>query len=406
MREAVIADCNIVCFAPSDWWGMNPSCTTHIMRGLSAKNRILYINPFSSDLLGGCSKKGWSQRITRKLKSLCKWLRRPEKNLFVLSPLFLPLQGTPWLDGLNNAILKLQIRLVCKVLHMSRPILWVENLRSADMLHWFHPCLTVYHVSDLFEQCTYTRNRQILQQREETIRRVSDVLICVSRQLYVAKRAQAAHVFYLPHGVDFDLFRRAAGDGDRILSRFGTIPHPIAGYFGTMTALNDIELLEYCADALPNVSFVLVGQITGGAYGGLSKRPNVHLLGRMPYEQIPSLCASFDVCMLHWKMSDWINHCSPLKFFEYMSSGKPIVSVPIPEIVEHYLDLVSIAHSKEEFAKALVWELTNDSPERVQRRIAAAGQHSWTNHVEQLSAIIVDALREKHGLIEQEHHAV
>ena len=83
---------NIICFAPSDWWGMNPSCTTHIMRKLAAKNKILYVNPFSSDLLG-MVEKGFGRRVVRKIKSILMFLRQPKNNLYVFSPIFFPFQG-------------------------------------------------------------------------------------------------------------------------------------------------------------------------------------------------------------------------------------------------------------------------------------------------------------------------
>jgi len=383
---------DIVCFAPSDWWGMNPSCTTHIMQSLAQDNRVLYINPFSSDLLGGRSKKGFARRLARKFKSLCKWLRRPQENLYVFSPVFLPIQGKWPFDALNNALLWLQLKMVCKTLGMSHPILWVENLRSADMLDWFHPSLTVYHVSDLFSDCTYSSNRDILQRRERLITERSDVLICVSKELHQAKSAEARRVFYLPHGVDFELFRAAAEGPQPELPQLQGIDGPIAGYFGTLTALNDIELIDDCASRLPHVSFVLGGQVTGGDYEALARRPNVHLIGRVPYEQIPALCARFDVCLLNWKMSPWIRHCNPLKFFEYMASGKPIVSVPIAEIEANYSDLVSIAATHEAFCEAIERELQQDTPERAARRIAAADEHSWTRHGEKLSKIIADEL--------------
>jgi len=392
----MIEDYDIVCFGPSDWWGMNPSCTTHIMQKLAKKNRVLYINPFSSDLREA-TKSGITARIIRKLKSTVKFLRQPQKNLHVFSPIFFPLQGNRVIDCVNNALLRFQIMSVRRVLGMSKPILWVENIRAADILRWFDPLLQVYHVSDLFSEDEYTANREILRPREEKVSRASDILICVSKRLFKVKSTQhnRNNVFYLPHGVDFELFRKAANNGDNSIKELANVPRPIAGYYGTMTAYNDIELLEYCAAHLRDVSFVLVGQITGGNYQELAKQPNVYLRGKVSYEQIPSLCACFDVCLLQWKMSKWIEYCNPLKFFEYMASGKAIVSVPIDEIVENYPNVVSVAGTKEEYCKAITWELNNDTNERAQRRIEAAKDHSWDSHIEQLSQIISEAVETK-----------
>ena len=116
----------------------------------------------------------------------------------------------------------------------------------------------------------------------------------------------------------------------------------------------------------------------------------------MPYEEIMSLCATFDVCMLPWNMNRWIESCNPLKFFEYMASGRPIVSVPINEMLQ-YSDIISIAQSKEEFCAAIRWELLNDTPQRANRRIEIAKKFDWSNNIEELSHMISDALVSAHN---------
>ncbi len=394
----MIENHRIICFAPSDWWSMNPSCTTHIMHKLAAKNKILYINPFGSDLLGGLKKKkGLGARIARKLKSIVKCLGRPEKNLYVFSPVFLPLQGRRVIDIINNAMLKLQIKIACRLAGLSKPtILWLENIRAADIMNCFDPVFKIYHVSDLFANNSYVANQQIQRQWEKQICDKSDLVICVSKELYAMKRTERENVFYMPHGVDFDLFQQASQRTDKKLEELSDIRGPVAGYFGTLTAHNDIEMLLWCARNLPDVSFVLAGQITGGDYSELKKLGNVYFLGRIPYEKIPQLCAGFNVCMLQWKMGKWIESCNPLKMFEYMASGRPIVSVPIKEAMQ-YSEIISIAHNKEEFCKAIRWELQNDTVERSRRRIEIAGNHSWDNHIEKISDLIMQTMSAKHN---------
>jgi len=384
---------NIVCFGPSDWWGMNPSCTTHIMRRLAKRNKVLYINPFSSDLLAVTTSNGLMRRIVRKLKSISKFIRQPEEGLYVFSPVFLPIQGKQFIDATNDFLLKLQIKIVCTFLRMSKSILWVENLRAADTLGWFDAIITIYHVSDLFEECPYTGRKEILHRREQTLRDKSDVLVCVSKKLYELNMVRGCNVLYLPHGVDFELFQQAASNG-RWPEELADIKRPIVGYYGTLTHHNDLESLLWCAEKLPDVSFVFAGETTDGDFSELMRQPNVYFLGKLPYERIPHLCACFDVCMLHWKMTEWIKYCNPLKMFEYMASGKPIVSVPIEEVMQ-YSDIISIASTKEQFPNAIQWELQNDTPERASKRIDIARQHSWDSHIERLSNIISEALKTK-----------
>ena len=381
---------DIICFAPTDWWGMNPSCTTHIMQVFSTKNHILYINPFSSDLLG--EKKNITRRIPRKIKSIAKCLKRMGKNFHVFSPIFLPVHGKRIFDNINNALLHFQLTAVCRLIRMKKPILWVENPRAADILNCFKSKAIVFHVSDLFSKSRYVGNKDKLRERENHIINISNLVICVSQSLYENISRRHENVVYVPHGVDFDLFRAAASNPP--LEEIAHIPKPIAGYYGTLTANNDIELLLSCARHLPDVSFVLAGQITSGDYTDLAKLPNVYLLGKLPYGKIPALCASFDVCMLQWKMTDWIRSCNPLKLMEYMSSGKPIVSVPINEVVNKYSKLLSIAYNKNDFREAIVWELENDTHERSRRRIKIAQKCSWDNHITKISKQIMAVIEQ------------
>jgi len=382
---------DFICFGPSDWWGMNPSCTTHIMKHLAKANRVLYVNPVSSDLLGVRTRKGLGRRILRKFKSMVKFIRRAEDNLFILSPFFFPMQGNTVIDSMNNLLLKFQLRSIMFFIHMKRPILWIENIRAADVIGSIVKPAVVYHVSDRFDRCPYTRNKDKVIKRESEVTAQSDRIICVSKKLYEWKKPIGDKVHYLPHGVDFELFR-AASEKKAECELLAGVPHPIAGYFGTLTAENDIELLTYCCRENPKISFVFAGQITAGDYNGISKLPNAFFLGRVPYEQIPDLCANFDVCMLPWKINDWIINCNPLKLLEYMASGKPIVSVYIDEIASKYSDLLTIASDKDEFSKGIRYELEHDDEKRKEKRIEIARRHSWNEHVNQLSEIIEQSL--------------
>lgn len=378
---------DIICFAPADWWAMNCSCTTHIMKRLSKENRILYVNPFSSDIFG--ESKNITRRIPRKIRSLLKYLRRVDKNIYVFSPLFLPFHGRPFIDGLNNFLIKFQFKILFRLLRMKKSILWIENLRAADLIDFLRSETIIYHVSDLFTKSRYVSNKEKLIDRENQIIKKAKLVVCVSRSLYDIQSTRHNNVVYLPHGVDFALFNKATVDNIS-LKEISHVPRPIAGYYGTMTVNNDIELLTSCAQSLSKVSFVLVGQITSGDYSKLAKLPNVYLLGKVPYEEIPMLCLSFDVCLLQWKMTVWIRHCNPLKMMEYMASGKPIVSVPINEVVNKYSDLVSIAYNKNQFRDAIIWEIENDTPERSSKRVAVAKEHNWERHIARLSKEIMN----------------
>lgn len=382
---------DILCFGPTDWWHMNPSCTTHIMRRLSTWNRILYVNPFSSDLPARPTR-GLGRRVLRKALSCLGGLRRVNVALHTFSPVFLPRHGHPTIDRLNNLGVRTQLRAVLRVLGMRPDLLWLENPRAADALDWFPMTPSLYHVSDAFAECPYTRYPHSLRAREGRLTRRCDLLVCASLPLFETKRAlRNGAVHYIPHGVDYARFAAAAAA--RAPSPWlRDVPRPIAGYFGTLTAQNDIELLEYCVRKAPDVSFVFAGTTTAGDYSDLRAHTNVHFTGQVPYDDIPALAAGCDVCLLPWRITPWIQHCNPLKLMEYFAAGCPVVSVPIPQVQAVAGALVSIAATPADFLAAIRRELADSDPQRRAGRIALAARHDWSHQLALLSAAVERAL--------------
>ena len=84
-------------------------------------------------------------------------------------------------------------------------------------------------------------------------------------------------------------------------------------------------------------------------------------------------------------------HSNPLKVLEYLSAGKPIVSVAIPELVK-LSELVKIANNYDEFVSNIQKSLKENSPELVKKRTLYAQQHSWESKIKQISGIISNIL--------------
>lgn len=109
--------------------------------------------------------------------------------------------------------------------------------------------------------------------------------------------------------------------------------------------------------------------------------PNVHFLGLKPNEQLPQYLAHFDACLNLFAKSDLSKDVSPLKFYEYLATGRPIVSTRQPDQILQYAPLIEIADSQEEFIAACEASLTDTASERTKARIeagrAARGTAAW-----------------------------
>jgi glycosyltransferase involved in cell wall biosynthesis len=142
----------------------------------------------------------------------------------------------------------------------------------------------------------------------------------------------ARRSLHLPNGVDFaryvDLDDEAPGD-------LAAIPRPIAIYVGAMDEWFDFETVDALAGALPDVSFVLIGP-DKLARGRITPRPNLHLLGRRPHALVPRYLQHADVGLIPFDVQghpDLVNGVHPLKLYEYLACGLPVVATRWEELV-------------------------------------------------------------------------
>ena len=165
--------------------------------------------------------------------------------------------------------------------------------------------------------------------------------------------------------------------------------HPIIGYFGAIADWFDVDLLADAAEQRPNYTFVLLGGVFETDVSRLQALPNVKLLGQQPYETMPQYLHHFDVCTIPFKINPITEATDPVKLYEYLSGGKPVVATKMAEL-EHYRDQVYLAENRDDFVAKLDAALAENDPQLPEQRRALARQHTWKNRYDQ----IAEALRQ------------
>jgi hypothetical protein len=117
--------------------------------------------------------------------------------------------------------------------------------------------------------------------------------------------------------------------------------------------------------------------------------PNVEMAGLVPQPQLPQHIKDFDLCLNVFADNELSRDVSPLKFYEYLATGKPVVSTLVPLQVLDYADCIYLAETPAEFAMRCREALaeTPDSPKR-QARIEAARRNSWDEKVREMKEIL------------------
>lgn len=164
---------------------------------------------------------------------------------------------------------------------------------------------------------------------------------------------------------------------------------PTAGYIGAIAEWFDVSLVYFVAGQRPEWDFVLVGSTAGADVTSLASLPNVKLIGEVPYEMVASYVHGFDVCLIPFKLNDLILHTNPVKVYEYLSAGKPVVATPLPELQVLEEGLVHLAGSKDDFLSKLDLAMQESEEEALsKRRKNWASIQTWEERGKALASVI------------------
>ncbi len=375
----------------NDWDADNRTSSHHIARALARHHRLVY---FECPGLRPPRASGHDlQRAAAKVRIASAPPRRVAEGLAVATLLQLPFHGRPVLERLNRQVMLALVRRAMRRLSVRRPVAWFGQPHLAPLLGTMGEVLDVYYCIDDFPALPGV-NQTAVRAMDEAMTRGADVVFVASRPMLERKRGQASRLHYSPHGVDHAHFARSLEEETSVADELAALARPVVGYIGLVERWVDLDLIAGLARARPHWSFVLVGRIAVDP-GGLVRLPNVHLLGPRPYERLPEYAKGFDVALMPYLLNDQVLHSNPIKLREYLAAGRPVVSVPLPE-VEGFAGVVRMAVGPEGFLAAIEAALAEDGPAARRRRSEYVRPMSWEACVQRAMAVVEAALDERH----------
>jgi len=154
-----------------------------------------------------------------------------------------------------------------------------------------------------------------------------------------------------------------------------SLPRPVVGYVGAVSSWLDQELLAAVARAHRDWTVILIGPVDTGVEL-LKSLPNVYFLGQKEYSLLPAYVKGFDVTVIPFKINDLTRGVNPVKLYEYLAAGRPVVSTALPEVLP-FRPVVSTSLNPVEFVKMVEDELAGDCSEKAASRVQLARRHSW-----------------------------
>jgi glycosyltransferase involved in cell wall biosynthesis len=368
---------DILCFSTDwNWQGM---AMGHLARLLARDNRVLWVD--SIGYRRPTASPSDAARVVRKLRAALGPIREVLPNLFVVSPLIVPAYDRPGLRAFNRRLLRVQVARALRRLGFGRPVNFVFLPTAGMVAGDFGEEVVIYYCVDEFAAFAGVSPRAIAEQEADLARR-SDLVVVTSAPLLRAKSPLNPRTVLVRHGVDFDHFRRALDPATRVPDAIAALPRPVLGFFGLVGAdWVDVGLLARVADRFPGGSLVVLGLVATDV-SALGGRPNVHLLGPVPYAELPAYCKGFDVALIPFRLNAVTLHSNPLKAREYLAAGLPVVSTAIPEV--EAVGGCRIAAGEGSFLDEVAAAL--EDPGASRSRSEAMRQQTWEARLDELRA--------------------
>ena len=195
----------------------------------------------------------------------------------------------------------------------------------------------------------------------------------------------------IPNGAAYEIFSRVQTEKGALPcpADMKNLKHPVFGFVGMLQECIDYALIEKLAKERPDATVFLIGRTLPGVdLTHLQQYPNIVFHGLVPQPELPAYLAQMDVCLNVFRPGALSRDVSPLKFYEYLATGKPVVSTREPLQVEDFKDVVYIAHHEDEFLALCDAAAAEHDPEKTEKRLAYGAQCSWSERVRQMEQVL------------------
>jgi O-antigen biosynthesis protein len=269
---------------------------------------------------------------------------------------------------------------------LGRLLAWSQSTRTVSLVQhpfWYQIASSLPNNRVIYDciddHAGFGNNSSEVLSLEHQLFKYSDLTVVTSGWLKEIASSHSGRVVLIRNAADFSYFqkkpRQIYSDPDG---------RPLIGYYGAIANWLDLDLVAAVAERFPYCTLLLAGADTIGARRRLAHYENIRFTGEVAYADLTYYLHAFDVCLLPFKIIPLTLATNPVKVYEYLGAGKPVVSVNLPEMAE-FSGLVHIADSPDEFLSKIEHVLAENCDERaIQSRKQFSEGQTWKHRATDL----------------------
>ena len=363
-----------------------------IVNRLADRIRVVY-HEESPSILSCWLKKQYS---TTQVSEHKKGLQEISNNLMLInSPPGLPEKlGFSWVNRRNHTATYNHLKPHLEKLG-GKVILWIAHPKGVEIAEHLDSALCIYDCYDAFGEFQEEKWKAAdIKKLESKLLKRADLVLASAESLVEVCAKLNSNVHLVSNGADVEHFQEFMEKSEsEYQSDISQIKRPIVGYMGDIASWLDIDTLIKSASEMPDVSFVFLGTVKRDVEK-LQALPNVHFFGRIDYSDLQYFIRHFDVCTIPFVVDEMTVHVNPIKVYEYMATGLPIISSKLPEVLS-LGDLIYFYDDAEDFQRIIRDVLSGSESDSSlpERRKNAASANSWDARVNKIWELIEKSCR-------------
>jgi len=231
--------------------------------------------------------------------------------------------------------------------------------------------------------------------RERRLLYNADVVFTGGRKMRESKIRFNSNVHFYGCGVDVAHFSKARLASTEIPEDIAHLEGKVLGYFGVVDERLDYDLIDKLAAANPDWHVVMIGPTAKVNPADFPQHPNLHWLGGRDYKTLPAYTKRFDVALMPFAMNEATEYINPTKALEYMATGTPIVSTPVPDVVSNFSSVCNVALTHDEFITDCFKQAEEPEKALIDGGLKMANENTWESIVAKMEGHIEAALAQK-----------